>query len=125
MKTVGQKLFIKKGMTLRMLLAPENFTDLIGDHEGTLLTARSKQLADVVLLFARNREEMEAKLESAKQHLAEGGALWMAYPKKTSSIKSDIHRDIIHDYAPLIGLDTVSLISIDDDWSCMRLKLIS
>jgi hypothetical protein len=39
-------------------------------------------------------------------------------------INTDIHRDIIREYAASIGLKGVSLIAVDDTWSAMRLKLV-
>ena len=50
--------------------------------------------------------------------------LWVAYPKLASKLASDLSRDIIHALAPRHGLDTVSQIAIDDDWSALRLKRI-
>jgi hypothetical protein len=32
---------------------------------------------------------------------------------------------VIHGLAPMHGLDTVSQIAIDDDWSALRLKRVS
>jgi hypothetical protein len=122
MKTVCQKLFLKTGKTLRVISPPENFAELLGAHDAILLPERSKQQADVVLLFALNRAELEYRLEKAKLRVAPNGALWLAYPKGTSKLNSDIHRDTIREYAETLGLETVSLISIDDIWSCLRLK---
>jgi hypothetical protein len=39
-------------------------------------------------------------------------------------VKTDIHRDTINAYAKTLGLEGVAMISIDDDWSALRLKLI-
>ena len=50
--------------------------------------------------------------------------LWLAYPKLTSSLAADLSRDVIHKLAPGYGLDTVSQIAIDDDWSALRLKRV-
>jgi len=121
-KTVGQKLFLKPGKTLRVISGPANLAELIGKHDATLLPERSAQPADVVVLFAMNRAELEAKLGRAKPLVLPDGAIWLAYPKGTSKVKSDINRDSIRQYAATLGLDTVSLISINDVWSCLRLK---
>jgi hypothetical protein len=48
----------------------------------------------------------------------------MAYPKLTSRLAADLSRDVIHTAAPAHGLDTVSQIAIDADWSALRLKRI-
>ena len=124
-KTVGEKLFLKKGKTIQVLSAPDDFAEIIGKHDATLASPRSKQPADVVLVFARNRGEMEAGLERARKLVAPDGALWLAYPKGTSKLKADIHRDSIREYAATVGLNTVSLIAINDIWSCIRLKIES
>jgi hypothetical protein len=46
----------------------------------------------------------------------------VAYPKLSSKLAGDLSRDIIHSLAPGYGLDTVSQIAIDEDWSALRLK---
>ena len=125
MKTVGQKLFLKTGKTLKVISPPENFAELIGTHDATVLPERSRDPAEVVLLFALNRTELESRLEKTKLQVAPNGALWLAYPKGTSKLKSDIHRDSISEYAETLGLETVSIISINDVWSCLRLKVVA
>jgi len=124
MKTAGQKLFLKKGKTLRIISPPENLGELLGTHDATLLAERSSQPADVVLLFVLNRSELEARLEKAKKIASPNGAIWLAYPKGTSTLKSDVNRDTIREYAKTRGLETVSLVSIDNTWSCLRLKTV-
>lgn len=125
MKTLGQKMFLKKGKTLRIISPPDNLAELLGTHEATLLPERSTQSADVVWLFVQNRAELEARLEKVKNRISPNGALWLAYPKGTSKLSSDINRDTIRKYAATIGLETVSLVSIDDTWSCLRLKMVA
>jgi len=39
-------------------------------------------------------------------------------------VKNDINRDTINTYAHTIRLEGVAMISIDEDWSALRLKLI-
>ncbi len=112
-------------MTLRAISAPKGFVETLGQPDVTFLSVRSKQAADVVLLFTANRKALEAGLDRARQLVAPSGALWLAYPKGTSKAKSDINRDSIREYAATIGLDTVSLIAIDEVWSCLRLKPVA
>jgi hypothetical protein len=56
--------------------------------------------------------------------MASAAILWVAYPKLSSKLAADLSRDIIHSLAPEHGLDTVSQIAIDEDWSALRLKRI-
>ena len=78
--------------------------------------------ADWLLLFAPDQQSLHTWLPQAAALLLPGGALWVAYRKRTSRHSTDIHRDTIRAYASTLGLDTVAIVAADDDWSCLRLK---
>jgi hypothetical protein len=80
--------------------------------------------ADVVLLFASNRADFDTKLPGVLKQMPPAAILWVAYPKLSSKLAGDLSRDIIHALAPDHGLDTVSQIAIDEDWSALRLKRV-
>jgi hypothetical protein len=52
----------------------------------------------------------------------DGGHLWLAYPKKTGRIRTDISRDA--GWEPLLtrGLLPVTQVAIDDTWSALRFR---
>jgi Protein of unknown function (DUF3052) len=80
--------------------------------------------ADVVLLFAPDRAGLEAKLLDVLKTMPDSAILWVAYPKLSSKLAANLRRDIIHALAPNHGLDTVSQMAIDEDWSALRLKRV-
>jgi len=80
--------------------------------------------ADVVLFFAPDRARLDAGLPAVLKTAAQTAILWVAYPKLTSPLAADLNRDVIGALAPGYGLDTVSQIAIDADWSALRLKRI-
>ena len=122
-KSVADKLFLKAGSSLLVVNGPTNAKSLLGPLPSRAkLVTDSSSPADVIILFARDRKELEANLGKLKKRLNPKGALWVAYNKGTSKQKADINRDSIREYAATIGLNAVSLISIDADWSCLRLK---
>jgi hypothetical protein len=51
--------------------------------------------ADVIVLFVRNRAELDLKLVATLGTLKAGAIFWLAYPKLTSPIAGDLNRDII------------------------------
>lgn len=123
-KTVAQKLLVKPGYKVLLVNAPRNYQQLLGPlPEGVTLLKPSAHAADLVQLFAADRRELEAHLGKLKQALAPNGLLWVTYHKGTSSVKTDINRDTIATYAQTIGLRPVAMISIDADWSALRLKV--
>lgn len=78
--------------------------------------------AEVVLLFAADRAALDATLPGVLEGARADAIVWIAYPKVTSPIAGDLNRDVIHRLMPSFGLDTVSQIAVDADWSAMRMK---
>jgi len=124
-KTVAQKLGLKTGMTLLVRLPPEGVAALLGAlPSGAELIFDATKPCALILMFARDKAALAKGLPGCKRKLAVGGALWVAYIKGTSALKTDINRDSIRDHVATIGLDTVAQVAIDDDWSALRLKVV-
>jgi hypothetical protein len=119
-KPLAERLQVKKGRRLAVLAAPRGVDALIGAG-----AARAgAESADVVLLFAADRRQLDAALPRCLKKAPETAILWVAYPKLTSALAADLSRDVIRSIAPGYGLDTVAQIAIDDDWSALRLKRV-
>ena len=126
-KPVYEKLMIKPGRKVRFINAPAGYDTILGGLPvGVTVVedARSAQAVDVVQMFVANRAELEARLPGVRAVLRPGDILWVTYLKGTSKIKTDINRETINAYAHTIGLEGVSIVSVDDDWSAMRFRLI-
>lgn len=54
--------------------------------------------------------------------LAEDALLWIAYPKKSGKIRSDISRDNGWELVFAAGYEPVTQVAIDDDWSALRFR---
>ncbi|HTF80957.1 MAG TPA: hypothetical protein VL947_04515 [Cytophagales bacterium] len=74
------------------------------------------------LVFVNDKEDFLNFLEKDLRALEPDGVLWFAYPKQSSKIKTDIHRDILWQLAQPYGFTAVSAISIDETWSALRFK---
>lgn len=47
--------------------------------------------------------------------------LWVSWPKGTSKIATDIHREAVRDYMLLnVGLVDIKVAAIDKDWSGLK-----
>jgi hypothetical protein len=124
-KTVAQKLGLKAGKTLLVRQQPDDIAALVGPLPpgAKLVTAENTSCA-LILMFAKDKSALAKALPGCKQQLEPDGALWVAYIKGTSTKTTDINRDSIRAYVATIGLDTVSQIAINDDWSALRLKVV-
>lgn len=127
-KTVAQKLLIKPGMQVRFVNPPEDLFALLGslpDEVGLLDDSAEPQAllnANAVVLFAHGRTDLETLLPGLRTALNAESMLWVAYHKGTSQVKTDINRDSINTYAQTLGLQGIAMISINEDWSALRLK---
>ncbi len=54
--------------------------------------------------------------------LRANGLLWACNPKGLSKVKTELNRDILWAQVGKFGLTGVSLVSLDDTWSAMRLR---
>lgn len=120
-KTVADKMFLRTAKSM-LILNGEAHPGVVSQMPTNILV--DKGPADVVLMFARNRKELEQFFPIAKEALGDKGSLWIAYLKQTASKATDINRDSINEFAKENGITGVAMISIDMDWSGLRLKRI-
>ena len=120
-KTIAQKMFVKNYKAIAIINAEGHHQPIVADLPQEMVDT-SGQPVDFVLMFAGSQQELEDVLPLAMARMTSTGVLWIAYVKGTSKNKSDVHRDTIREFAETVGLTTVSLIAVDDDWSALRLK---
>ena len=74
------------------------------------------------LVFINNNKEYLDFLQKQLKNIEPDSVLWVAYPKGTSKIKTDINRDTIRVTGEEFNITTVTAISIDDTWSALRFR---
>jgi hypothetical protein len=120
---LAKKLLIKPGFTIAVLNAPPGYADKL--REGADNVTVSEQAAgqsDLVQLYVKNSEELARLAPEAVQSVRPSGLLWICYPKQSAKTGSDLNRDVLWKIMGQYGVVGVSLISIDDTWSCMRFR---
>ena len=120
-KPVAERLQVKGDRRLAVIGASPALDKAVGAAKARTDVAQ----ADVALLFVADRRQLDKALPALLKKLPKPAILWLAYPKLTSPLAGNLSRDVIHGLAPKLGLDTVSQIAIDADWSALRLKRIS
>lgn len=88
----------------------------------TLLSRKlgAKPGIEVVVLFTTSREELERRFEALKATLAPADGLWVAWPKKTSAIETDLTFDVVQRIGLEAGLVDNKSAAIDEDWQAVR-----
>jgi hypothetical protein len=119
-KPVAERLQVKGGRRLAVVGA-----SAIVDYKIGITKQRCDiSEAGVVLVFAASSGQLGLTLPSMLEKAPEDAIIWIAYPKLTSKLAGDLSRNLVRALAAKSGLDTVSQIAIDDDWSAMRVKRI-
>ncbi|AHM61715.1 hypothetical protein D770_17315 [Flammeovirgaceae bacterium 311] len=75
-----------------------------------------------LLLFVHSQAELKQLAPTTLASLGPGAKLWIAYPKKSSHIKSDINRDKGWEPIVTMGWSAVAQIAINNTWSALRFK---
>lgn len=123
-KTVAEKMYLKPGMKIGFFNAPKNVNKLLGKvpENVEVHSALESGNLDFILGFIEDYAMLEDNLSTLAQQIKPDGALWVAYHKGTSAVKTDINRDSIHKYGATLNLKGVSMISINENWSGFRFK---
>ena len=123
-KSVAQKLMVKDGKSFLLVGAPQGYHETLGTIPGGAKLLTDEQPADIIQVFVESEADLKRELPRLKELVKAGGALWVSFCKGTSKKTTDINRDTIARYAFSIGLEGIAIISVDDDWSALRLKVV-
>jgi hypothetical protein len=117
-KPLATKLGVRAGATVALLGAPEGFARLLEPlPEGARVVSRAAAGADVVVLFLRSRAELGRRFAGAAKAVAEGGRLWLAWPKKASGIPTDLAQDDVRAFGLAAGWVDYKIAALDATWS--------
>jgi hypothetical protein len=121
-----QKLGIKEQHTIAILGAPANFDDLLGTLPvGAVVQRRlaGRTPLDVIVAFVKKRADLIERIEVIRPRISPAAGLWIAWPKKSSGVATDITEDVIRVIALPTGLVDNKVCAIDDTWSGLRLVI--
>lgn len=121
-KSVLARLQLKPGRAMLVVDPPAGYLEAVGELPQDSSLTQEIQPAFIIQVFIRTRVELETALSRLSSLVLPGGMLWITYPKLTSKLKGDVNRDSINSYAQQNGWTGIAMISIDEDWSALRLK---
>lgn len=117
-----RKLGISPGARVVLSRAPDGFDATLGELPADVrVLRRMPASADVVVLFADRRADLERRLPAARSAVRPDGGLWVAWPKRASGARTDITEDVVRGIGAAAGLVDNKVCAIDDTWSGLRL----
>jgi hypothetical protein len=120
---LAKKLGVKEGGRVLLQGAPAGFErTLEGMPDGaeTARTARGAATFDVIVQFTKSERALAKDFAACVKRLAQGGGLWIAWPKRTSGVATDLTENVIRDIGLAAGLVDNKVCAIDETWSGLR-----
>ncbi|WP_255594430.1 YdeI/OmpD-associated family protein [Pontibacter sp. HSC-14F20] len=123
MQDIAKKLNLKSGWQVLVLNAQAGIAEGLTAQGIDVHSTPAVGIAyDAVQVFATDSRELNYYVPLAVPSLKRNGLLWVAYPKKSSGIKSDLNRDNGWEAVSGLGYAAVRQVAIDDTWSSLRFK---
>jgi hypothetical protein len=116
-----RKLGVKPDSRVLVVAAPPGFE--LGPHlppDVVLHRRPGTATYDVVLAFCPDRARLDKRFPVLTDRLTTAGALWIAWPKRSSGVATDLDENVVRDVGLGVGLVDVKVAAIDDTWSGLK-----
>lgn len=112
-----KKLGIKDGTVLALVNAPPGFRNLIGEIPPTVkIGTRITDSTTLAIWFVSQLSILDARMPSMAKALKQG-SIWIAWPKRSSGVMSDVSENVIRQFGLEVGLVDYKVCAIDQTWS--------
>lgn len=119
---LATKLGIKPGSSLRLVDAPEDFEETLAPlPDGVRVRRAGPFRADVVVFFTTSYASLSARIEPLGKAIHPDASLWVAWPKRSSGVPTDLTEDSLREVALPLGLVDNKVCAVTDVWSGLRL----
>lgn len=100
--------------------APDQFD--LGEVPGGARVARRPGPGpyQVIVCFCPDRARLESRWPALHPLTTPAGALWIAWPKRSSGVTTDLDENHVRDHALTNGRVDVKVCAIDDMWSGLK-----
>ena len=116
-----QKLGIREGDVVCVIDDPGNARELITPLPPGATFGATPQEAQIVVLFVTERRALAEQIETMGQAVFPNRSLWIAWPKRSSGVDTDMTEDVVREVALPLGLVDNKVCAIDATWSGLRI----
>ena len=116
-----KKLGIKEGSRITLVNAPKDFRSELGElPDNVQFIKRPTKSLDIILLFVLIERALTRDFAKLAATLVSNGMIWIAWPKKTSGVATDLSEQRVRQLGLDSGLVDVKICAIDDTWSGLK-----
>jgi len=117
-----KKLGIKEGFRVGFVNSPTGFKKELGSLPADVkvsVTNLTKPL-DLIILFVTKESALRATFPVLAEMLTSNGMLWIAWPKKSSNVSTDLTFDNVQRIGLDAGLVDVKICAVNEIWSGLK-----
>jgi hypothetical protein len=118
---LAAKLGIVEGSTVATIDEPAEFRGLLAPvPEDVEFRSSLRGRADVVVFFVTRRADLERRIAAAGRCIFPNGGLWVAWPKRSSKVPTDMTEDVVREVVLPMGLVDNKVCAVSEIWSGLR-----
>lgn len=118
---LAKKLGIKEDFRIALVNAPKGFRKQLGVLPSNVqIVTRLLKPLDVIVLFAAAEKTLSKDFHSLAKKLSTNGMIWIAWPKKSSGVTTDLSFERVQRTGLESGLVDVKICAVDDTWSGLK-----
>jgi CheY-like chemotaxis protein len=112
-----KKLGIREGHSVVLVNSPERFERKLDPLPIGVQISEDPSAANVAVFFAESEAELIRDFRRLSKALPEKTALWIAWPKQTSGVRTDLKENIVREFGLSAGWVDYKVCAIDETWS--------
>ena len=120
---IAKRLGLGADSVLAVVSAPDGYVDGLVLPAGVRVRTSARGRVDALVFFATRRAELARRLPAMVRAVGPDGALWIAWPRRTAGVATDLTDPVVRDLASAAGLEVAATGVVDAAWSGVRLAV--
>jgi hypothetical protein len=120
-KPLAAKLGIKSGLLVALDNAPAGFVIEGLPDDVRPATRPGRAQYEVILAFCPDRARLAKRLPALLERTTTAGMIWIAWPKRSSGVPTDLDENGVRELALPLGVVDVKVCAVDATWSGLKL----
>lgn len=115
-----KKLGIKDGFRVSLVDSPQEVAKELKPYLEKCEAADGKSPIDFAIVFTKSKAALAKEFKRMTKQLAPAGMLWISWPKKSSSVPTELTENIVREIGLASGLVDVKVCAVTDVWSGLK-----
>jgi hypothetical protein len=119
-----KKLGIKENQRIALVNKPESFQKQLGAlPTNTHVVSKLTAPLGLVVLFVESERALAKQFPAIAKKISMNGMIWVAWPKKSAGVPTDLSFDLVQRIGLECGLVDVKICAVDEVWSALKFMI--